>query len=109
VTVTITPEALREVALTQAEYDQIVELLGRAPTAVELGMFGAMWSEHCGYKISLGVRGGTPGEPPHHRVTGGQHHARHVRLAPRTQPHHVAGQRRDREPQLAHGSAGADR
>jgi phosphoribosylformylglycinamidine synthase II len=52
VTVTITPEALREVALTQSEYDQIVELLGRAPTAVELGMFGAMWSEHCGYKNS---------------------------------------------------------
>ena len=51
-TLTITPEALREVALTQSEYDQIVELLGRAPTAVELGMFGAMWSEHCGYKNS---------------------------------------------------------
>ena len=51
-TAAITPEALREVALTQAEYDQIVELLGRAPTAVELGMFGAMWSEHCGYKNS---------------------------------------------------------
>jgi len=52
VTVTITPEALREVALTQPEYDQIVELLGRAPSPVELGMFGAMWSEHCGYKNS---------------------------------------------------------
>ena len=51
-TVTITPEALREVALTQPEYDQIVELLGRAPSPVELGMFGAMWSEHCGYKNS---------------------------------------------------------
>ncbi len=51
-TVTITPEALREVALTQAEYDQIVELLGRRPSVVELGMFGAMWSEHCGYKNS---------------------------------------------------------
>jgi phosphoribosylformylglycinamidine synthase subunit PurL len=52
VTVTITPEVLREVALTRAEYDRIVELLGREPSPVELGMFGAMWSEHCGYKNS---------------------------------------------------------
>jgi phosphoribosylformylglycinamidine synthase len=52
VTVTITPEALREVALTAGEYDQIVALLGRSPSPVELGMFGAMWSEHCGYKNS---------------------------------------------------------
>jgi phosphoribosylformylglycinamidine synthase len=49
---TISAEALREVALTRPEYDQVVELLGREPSAVELGMFGAMWSEHCGYKFS---------------------------------------------------------
>ncbi|CAN5662867.1 phosphoribosylformylglycinamidine synthase subunit PurL [soil metagenome] len=49
---TITTEALREVALTRVEYDQVVELLGREPRPVELGMFGAMWSEHCGYKNS---------------------------------------------------------
>lgn len=48
----VTDEVLREVALTRAEYDQVVELLGRAPSDVELGMFGAMWSEHCGYKNS---------------------------------------------------------
>ena len=42
----------REVALSDAEYAQIVELLGREPRPVELGMFGAMWSEHCGYKHS---------------------------------------------------------
>ena len=42
----------REVALSDAEYAQIVELLGREPKPVELGMFGAMWSEHCGYKHS---------------------------------------------------------
>jgi phosphoribosylformylglycinamidine synthase len=50
--VTISNETLREVALSRAEYDQIVELLGREPRPVELGMFGAMWSEHCGYKNS---------------------------------------------------------
>ena len=42
----------REVALSDDEYGQIVSLLGREPTHVELGMFGAMWSEHCGYKHS---------------------------------------------------------
>ncbi|PZR94665.1 MAG: phosphoribosylformylglycinamidine synthase II, partial [Candidatus Chloroheliales bacterium] len=30
----------------------LVEKLGREPTLVELGMTGAMWSEHCGYKSS---------------------------------------------------------
>ncbi len=48
----ISQRALDEVALTRAEYEQIVEKLGRRPNAVELGMFGAMWSEHCGYKNS---------------------------------------------------------
>src|SRR5579875_1701199 len=48
----IADEALREVALTRDEYALIVDKLGRAPNAVELGMFGAMWSEHCGYKNS---------------------------------------------------------
>ncbi|MDI3340364.1 MAG: phosphoribosylformylglycinamidine synthase subunit PurL [Sphaerobacter sp.] len=48
----VTPEVLAEVALTEEEYQLIVDKLGREPTLVELGMFGAMWSEHCGYKHS---------------------------------------------------------
>ncbi len=40
------------IALSRAEYDLIVERLGREPNEVELGMFGALWSEHCGYKNS---------------------------------------------------------
>jgi phosphoribosylformylglycinamidine synthase len=48
----IPPGAWREVALSDAEYERIRGLLGRTPTPVELGMFGAMWSEHCGYKHS---------------------------------------------------------
>ncbi|HVC82784.1 MAG TPA: phosphoribosylformylglycinamidine synthase subunit PurL [Chloroflexota bacterium] len=43
---------LRALGLTLAEYTTIVELLGREPNQVELGMFSAMWSEHCGYKHS---------------------------------------------------------
>ncbi len=48
----VTQEALDEIALSSDEYSRIVKLLGREPTDVELGMFGAMWSEHCGYKNS---------------------------------------------------------
>lgn len=43
---------LSEVGLTHDEYRQFVEKLGRQPNKVELGMAGAMWSEHCGYKHS---------------------------------------------------------
>ncbi len=48
----VTQEILDEIALTRTEYDLIVERLGREPNPVELGMFGALWSEHCGYKHS---------------------------------------------------------
>ncbi|UCD54393.1 MAG: phosphoribosylformylglycinamidine synthase subunit PurL [Dehalococcoidia bacterium] len=43
---------LDEVALSEAEYELIVRRLGREPTIVEIGMFGSLWSEHCGYKHS---------------------------------------------------------
>lgn len=48
----ISQQVLDEVALTRSEYERVVQLLGRRPNRVELGMFGAMWSEHCGYKNS---------------------------------------------------------
>src|SRR5579884_3029860 len=51
-TFVVDDRVLAEVALSRAEYDEIVRLLGRAPNHVELGIFGAMWSEHCGYKNS---------------------------------------------------------
>ena len=38
--------------LTESEYRGVVAALGREPNPVELGMFGAMWSEHCAYKHS---------------------------------------------------------
>src|SRR5512145_3306797 len=34
------------------EYDRILELMGREPNLLELGMFSVMWSEHCSYKSS---------------------------------------------------------
>ncbi len=44
--------ALEAVAMSRAEYARLVEMLDREPTEVELGMAGALWSEHCGYKHS---------------------------------------------------------
>jgi phosphoribosylformylglycinamidine synthase subunit PurL len=42
----------RELGLTDAEYERIVELLERDPNEVELAMFSLLWSEHCAYKHS---------------------------------------------------------
>ncbi len=47
-----TRPAAAELALSDAEGAHIVELLGREPNVLELGMFGALWSEHCSYKTS---------------------------------------------------------
>jgi phosphoribosylformylglycinamidine synthase II len=51
-TSTATKPNLRAFGLLPAEYEQILASLGREPNLVELGMLGAMWSEHCGYKHS---------------------------------------------------------
>jgi phosphoribosylformylglycinamidine synthase len=61
---TIAPGAWREVALSDSEYEQILSLLGREPRPVELGMFGAMWSEHCGYKHSRPLLKRFPNDAP---------------------------------------------
>ena len=46
----VTEETLKELALTFSEYELIIKKLGREPNELELGLFGALWSEHCGYK-----------------------------------------------------------
>jgi phosphoribosylformylglycinamidine synthase II len=45
-------EVAREHGLTAAEYQLILDKLGRTPTWVELGILSVMWSEHCSYKSS---------------------------------------------------------
>src|SRR5680860_545196 len=62
--VAIVERQWREVALSDTEYESILTLLGREPTFVELGMFGAMWSEHCGYKHSRPHLRNLPTEAP---------------------------------------------
>ena len=61
---TVTQEALDAIALTRAEYNLILERLDREPNVVELGMFGALWSEHCGYKHSRPLLGLFPSRSP---------------------------------------------
>ena len=48
----ISPELVENHGLNEAEYASILAILGREPTYAELGVFSAMWSEHCGYKHS---------------------------------------------------------
>src|SRR5437588_784814 len=46
------PDVIARHGLTDPEYQRIVGHLGREPNLVELGIFSAMWSEHCSYKSS---------------------------------------------------------
>jgi len=48
----ITPELVAEHGLKPEEYERILQLIGREPTLTELGIFSAMWNEHCSYKSS---------------------------------------------------------
>src|SRR3954453_11303426 len=46
----ITPAMVKEHGLSESEYQKILDLMGREPSFVELGIFSVMWSEHCSYK-----------------------------------------------------------
>ena len=48
----VSKETLDQLALSDKEYEAIVERLRREPNRLELGLFGSLWSEHCGYKHS---------------------------------------------------------
>ncbi len=48
----ITPDLIASHGLKPDEYDRILEIIGREPTFTELGIFSAMWNEHCSYKSS---------------------------------------------------------
>src|SRR5437870_3888742 len=48
----ITPELVASHGLKPDEYERILKLIGRVPSFTELGIFSAMWNEHCSYKSS---------------------------------------------------------
>ena len=61
----VTPELVRQHGLTPEEYGRIRAILARDPTYVELGVFSALWSEHCAYKHSRPVLKTFPTAAPH--------------------------------------------
>src|SRR5437868_195334 len=48
----ITPALVAAHGLKPEEYERLKTLIGRAPSFTELGIFSAMWNEHCSYKSS---------------------------------------------------------
>ena len=60
----ITPELIAAHGLKPDEYERIVKLIGRAPSYTELGIFSAMWNEHCSYKSSKIHLRGLPTKAP---------------------------------------------
>ncbi len=70
-----TREALDSLALSEREYEAIVERLGRVPNELELGLFGSLWSEHCGYKHSKPLLRLLPGDGPRVLVGAGSENA----------------------------------
>jgi phosphoribosylformylglycinamidine synthase len=48
----ITPDLIAAHGLSDEEYASILEIIGREPSFTELGIFSAMWNEHCSYKSS---------------------------------------------------------
>ncbi len=71
----VSQETLDRIALSRDEYDLIVEKLDREPNEVELGLFGALWSEHCGYKHSKPLLRLFPTRGAAVRVEAGQENA----------------------------------
>jgi len=50
--------------ISDSEYAEILRILGREPNLLELGIFSAMWSEHCSYKSSKKYLNGFPTKAP---------------------------------------------
>ncbi len=50
--IVITDRMVADHGLKPEEYAKILDLIGRTPTFTELGIFSAMWNEHCSYKSS---------------------------------------------------------
>lgn len=60
----ITPELIAQHGLKPDEYQRILSLIGRTPSFTELGIFSAMWNEHCSYKSSRLHLKGLPTSAP---------------------------------------------
>ena len=72
---TVDDHALAQVAMSREEYARLLDMLDREPTEVELGMAGALWSEHCGYKHSRPLFHHFPTEGPYVLTKVGEENA----------------------------------
>src|ERR1700710_2113509 len=61
----VTPELVADHGLKADEYKRLTDLIGREPTLTELGIFSAMWNEHCSYKSSKVHLRTLPTKGPH--------------------------------------------
>ena len=57
-------ESLKAHKLSSQDYEEILKILKRPPNLIELGIFSAMWSEHCSYKSSKKYLKGFPTKAP---------------------------------------------
>lgn len=57
-------ETIKAHKISDDEYANILQILGREPNLLELGIFSAMWSEHCSYKSSKKYLNGFPTKAP---------------------------------------------
>jgi phosphoribosylformylglycinamidine synthase II len=71
----VTLEDLKEIALSLEEYQDIQGRLDREPNSLELGLFGALWSEHCAYKHSRPLLRLFPSDSPRVLVAPGAENA----------------------------------
>ena len=71
----VSKKTLDELAISEPEYEAMVERLGREPNELELGMFGSLWSEHCAYKHSKPLLGMLASDSPRLLVGPGQENA----------------------------------
>ena len=72
---TVSPKTLAELSLSRAEYDEIVRRMELELNEVELGMFGILWSGHCGYKHSHLLLRQLPSEAPWVLIGPGEENA----------------------------------
>ncbi|EGO4876994.1 phosphoribosylformylglycinamidine synthase subunit PurL [Campylobacter lari] len=57
-------EIIKQHKINDEEYQEILNILGREPNLLELGVISAMWSEHCSYKSSKKYLNGFPTKAP---------------------------------------------
>jgi phosphoribosylformylglycinamidine synthase len=68
-------QILEELAISESEYEMIIDKLDREPNKLELGLFGSLWSEHCGYKHSKPLLGAFRSDSPRLLVKAGEENA----------------------------------